>query len=394
MIIFYFIVIFLGILAGTFTGLIPGIHINLVSIILLSTTTLTIINPLFLVIFIVAMAITHTFLDFIPSIYLGAPDEDTGLSVLPGHKFLLQGHAHEAVMLTLYGSITAMPIILIFTPIFIFLLPIVQQPLQNIMFLIIIFTSIFLILTERKNKLIALIIFILAGFLGIITYNIPINQPLFPLLTGLFGGSSLVTSIIKKQKIPKQTTQTTKKNFSLKIILASMLSAPLCSFLPSLGSAQAAVIGSSIVSTNKKSFLTLLGAINTIVMALSFITLYVIGKTRTGAALAISQLITLTPTYIYLIILTIIISAIISIPLTIFFSKFFAKHINKINYSILSYLILSFLIILILCFSSLFGTLIFLVSTALGLFCISLNIRRTHLMGALMIPTILFYFPF
>jgi len=89
--------LFLGILAGTFTGLSPGIHINLVSTILVSSLPFLSFLPLIsLVVFIVSMSITHTFIDFIPSIYFGAPEEDNFLSVLPGHKMLNQGKAHEA----------------------------------------------------------------------------------------------------------------------------------------------------------------------------------------------------------------------------------------------------------------------------------------------------------
>ena len=107
----------LGILAGTITGLIPGIHVNLISLLLFSFSSWLLrffeISALF--VFIVAMAITHTFLDFIPSIFLGAPDDDTALSVLPGHSLLLQGRGYEAVMLTLKGSFYSLFLVFILT---------------------------------------------------------------------------------------------------------------------------------------------------------------------------------------------------------------------------------------------------------------------------------------
>src|SRR3989338_153036 len=83
----FIIAIILGIGVGIFTGLSPGIHINLISVILLSFySSFSEINPFFLVIFIVSMAIAHTFMDFIPSVFLGAPDENSFLSILPGHQ--------------------------------------------------------------------------------------------------------------------------------------------------------------------------------------------------------------------------------------------------------------------------------------------------------------------
>jgi putative membrane protein len=77
----------LGCIIGTITGLIPGLHINTVSILLLELNKN---NASDLMVLIVSMSIVHTFVDFIPSIYFGAPEDDNFLSVLPGHKFLLK----------------------------------------------------------------------------------------------------------------------------------------------------------------------------------------------------------------------------------------------------------------------------------------------------------------
>src|SRR3989344_250997 len=117
------IALIIGVAFGTFTGLMPGIHINLIAVFLVSSlASLSFVPLIVLVVFVVSMAITHTFLDFIPSVFLGAPEEDTFLSVLPGHQMLREGRAHEAVVLTLYGSITAILIILVFFGVFILFL--------------------------------------------------------------------------------------------------------------------------------------------------------------------------------------------------------------------------------------------------------------------------------
>ena len=59
------------------------------------------------------MAITHTFKNFIPSIFLGCPDTDTELSILPGHELLKKGHGYEAILLTTYGGLAAIFILLL-----------------------------------------------------------------------------------------------------------------------------------------------------------------------------------------------------------------------------------------------------------------------------------------
>jgi len=63
--------IIIGILFGMLTGLIPGIHINLISLLLLSISPflLQYFSIISLAIFIIAMSVTHTFLDSIPSIF-------------------------------------------------------------------------------------------------------------------------------------------------------------------------------------------------------------------------------------------------------------------------------------------------------------------------------------
>ena len=394
----------LGILAGTITGLIPGIHINLIAVLLLSSSAfLSSFSPFILVVFIVAMAITHTFIDYIPSIFLGAPDEDTVLSILPGHEFLIQGKAYDAIILTLFGSLAAILILLILAFPAILLLEKIYPYIIGIMPFILITASGFLIYFEKKSRIWGTLIFILAGFLGISALNLPIREPFLPLLTGLFGASALLTSVTKKQKIPEQKTQPIKeikkqlKNRSLfRALAASFIASPLCCFLPGLGSGQAAVIGSEIIEKiNRKEFLILLGSINTIVMGFSFITFYTIQRTRTGAAIAISKLIPeLSFSNILTILGVIVISGIIAFFLTIFIAKFFSRKISKFNYNKLSIAILLLLSFLVLIFSGFLGFLVFIVSSFLGLTCIFLGIKRIHLMGSILLPVIAFYLSF
>lgn len=395
------IALLLGILAGTFTGLAPGIHINLISTILLSAiasiSLLTPISPIYFVVFIVAMSVAHSFLDFIPSIYLGAPDEDSFLSVLPGHQLLKEGKGHEAVLLTLLGSLTALIIILIFIPIFIFLLPKIHESITLILPFILIFTSIYLIFREEEF-LISIVIFILSGFLGLLTLNLPVREPLLPLLTGLFGTSALIISLkSKSSKLPKQQLSKIKdikltKSELLKISLSSALTAPLCSFLPGIGSGHAATIASEITEQDNKSFLFLIGSINTIVIALSFVALYSINKVRSGTAAAIKTLLpAITFQNLIVIIATIILSGLLSFFLGVKISKIFAKNINKINYKTLTIFTLLFLLIINIIFSNPLGLLVLITSTSIGIFTILSNSRRINLMGSLLIPTIVFY---
>ena len=390
-----FLAISIGILFGTLTGLTPGIHINLIGAILISLSTffLEIASPIIIVIFVVSMSITQSFIDFIPSIFLGAPEEGTSLSILPGHELLKEGRGYEAIALTAYGSLAAIAIIIIVSPIFIFLLPKVEPIIRILIPYLLIVATIFLI-SKENEKIPAILVFVLSGFLGIGILNSPIKEPFLPMLSGLFGASSLIISIKSKTKIQKQILtkpKLTKKEIFLPLI-ASLFSAPLTSFLPGLGSGQAAVLGSSLIKTSKKSFLILLGATNTIVLGLSFIVLYSIGRERTGMAVTIGQILqNLTLNHVVIILITIALVGIISFYLTLYLGRFFAKNINKVNYSKLSILVLLLISLVVLIISGPFGFFLYLISTATGIYGILTGVRRINLMGCLVLPVILLY---
>ena len=116
------VMIVLGVLFGVVTGLTPGIHINLVALLVVSFSPLLLgfVSPLSLGVFIIAMSVNHSFLDSIPGVYLGAPDEDQALNVLPGHKMLLKGEGYKAVKLTLIGSFFSLILCLLLSPLFLF----------------------------------------------------------------------------------------------------------------------------------------------------------------------------------------------------------------------------------------------------------------------------------
>jgi len=404
MLIELFLALFFGLFAGTLTGLIPGVHINLVGAFLISASVflLQFFPPIILIIFIVSMAITHTFVDFIPSILLGAPDTDTALSVLPGHELLKKGKAYEAILMTAYGSFAALFIILITSPFFIFLLPKTYNIIKILIPYILILATGFIILNE-KEKFVALFVILLSGFLGIAVLNSQIQQPFLPLLTGLFGASSLIISIKSKIKIPKQQIKQMKidKRKIVRPLFASLIASPLCSFLPGIGSGQAAVIGNEITKIKqkiskeqaRKQFLILLGATNTIVMGLSFIVFYAIERKRTGAAVVVSQILqqNFTLRSLIIIFLTILLAGIICFFWTKQLAKFFSKHIHQIDYTKLSLIVLAILAIVVLIFSGALGLLILIISTATGIFGILSGVRRINLMGCLLIPTILIY---
>ncbi|MEK6949132.1 MAG: tripartite tricarboxylate transporter permease [Nanoarchaeota archaeon] len=397
----FLIACLLGILAGIFTGLTPGIHINLVSLLVVSSAAYltNIFSFASLGVFIISMAITHTFLDTLPAIFLGAPESETALSVLPGHKLLLKGMGYEAVKLTIIGSLMSLLAALFLFPLFIFLVPRIYEGIQVYIgyFLIAIMAYMIFIEKGADKKFWSFAVFMLSGILGLIVLTLPnLGQPLFPLLSGLFGISMLIVSLMQKTEIPKQniTDQINiPKKESIKAIGAATLTGSLASFFPGLGPAQAAVIGSQIVgSLENYAFLILVGGINTVNMAVSLVSLYTIEKARNGAVLAIMELLpSINLEILLLFIAATLFAGGIATFLALYLSKIFIKIMEKVNYSMLCISVISFVTILVFYFSSWAGLLILLVSTAIGIVPNIVNVKRSHSMGCLILPVILFF---
>ncbi|HSD57732.1 MAG TPA: tripartite tricarboxylate transporter permease, partial [Methanotrichaceae archaeon] len=97
----------LGFILGILSGLVPGLHINNFAAIMLALSPQLMAQGLtsyHMASIVLAASISQTFFDCIPAIFVGAPDADTALTVLPGHRLMLEGRGIEAVRLSALGS--------------------------------------------------------------------------------------------------------------------------------------------------------------------------------------------------------------------------------------------------------------------------------------------------
>ncbi|MAG20210.1 hypothetical protein CL618_02140 [archaeon] len=387
--------ILLGLIAGTITGLTPGLHLNTVSLFTFtfSPFLLTYTTPIILAVFIISMAINHTFMNSIPAIFIGAPESsDNALTVLPGHKYLLKKKGFEALTLTVIGSLFSLIIGILLTPIIIKILPIIYTTIKDYIGYLLLITISLLILRDQK-RLIALIIFLLAGTYGLATLNLNIQNPLFPMLSSLFGISGLVLSLKNKTTIPKQIITYpkifTKQTF--KAVFSGTLIGTFTTLMPGLGPAQAAIIASQLTKLKDSGFLILVGALDTLAMVTSFIAIYSIDKARNGAVIIIGKLIeTITLQNLILFLTVTLITGIIATFLTLKFAKFSSSLITKINYQKLGISIIILITIMTFWLSSYQGLLVLTIGSFLGLLPPLLGTGKNHLMGCLIIPTILY----
>ncbi|MBN1502241.1 tripartite tricarboxylate transporter permease [Candidatus Woesearchaeota archaeon] len=387
----------LGVLIGIITGLLPGLHVNLVAttLLALSPILLTYFSPLSLAVFIISLSVTHSFLDTIPSVYLGAPENENALSVLPGQKMLLQGMGYQAVKITILGTYVGMVVAILLIPLFIIIANKIYPLLKPILVYLLIALMAFMIFRE-KQRFWSFLLFMVSGTLGVIVFSIPnLNEPLFPMLSGLFGVSGLVISYFENTKIPEQIV-TSKINLGLKelfkAIFGSSLAVFLIQFFPGLGPAQGAVISNQIVKDVKdKGYLALVGAMGTMSVVFSLVTFYTLGKAKDGTIVVISKLLEIDFNSFLLLIFVFLIAGSISVFLTLSFSKIFSKLIVKVNYKRLIVSIIAFIFLMSIFLNGWIGVIVLLTSSAIGLIAPLKEVGRNHAMGCLILPVILYF---
>jgi len=393
------IAIVLGCMMGVISGVTPGLHINLVSLILLSISPFLLgyTNIVAVASFIIAMSITHTFSDFISATYLGAPGEDTALAVLPAHRLLLEGMGHEAVKLAVIGSLLCLIATIILSPLLIIAVPIIFAHLKNYVGWILIAVVALIILREESmnKKFWAFVVVLLSGILGLTVLNMPnLKDPLLPMLSGLFGVSVLLLSLTQKVTLPIQrTTEMVRlkaKNL-FKALGSGVFSGSLVSIFPGLGPAQAAVVSGQIVGEiDVFSYLVMIGGINTVSMTLSLITLFTIEKARNGSIIVVQQLLqNIDLNSLILFLCVALIAGGIATFLTLYVSKIFSSIMNKLNYSLLSILIIAFIALMVFYFSGFVGLIILIIATAIGLIPNIVEVSRSNSMACLLVPIIL-----
>jgi putative membrane protein len=134
-----------------------------------------------------------------------------------------------------------------------------------------------------------------------------------------------------------------------------------------------------------------IAGVNTANALFSLVALYAIGRPRSGAAAAIEKLMTIDYWILVQMMAMIVIVAAASYLTVIATARYVAQVISRLNYKMLCTAVLIFLILMALGFTGPFGLFIFFLSTLVGLIAPIAGIHKTHAMGVLMLPLIIYY---
>lgn len=407
-----------GFLLGVLSGLTPGLHVNNFAAMLLALSPAFMdkgLMPYHVASIILAASISQTFFDTIPAVFVGAPDADTALAVLPGHSLVLEGRGIEAVRLSALGSAGSIVIALLLVLPLSALFSSYYDHLMRYIGVLLLAVAILMIKGERgpriegqgslahlKYKALAALLFLTSGSLGIFAFDhqdliqSPVGfepQVLLPLLSGLFGASFLILSLYSGTEIPeqKETPMKISPSSLARSVLAGGLGGSVVAWIPGVSPAVATIATRMGAPQSAEEFLVSISGVNTANALFSLVALYAISRPRSGAAAAIQKLVDLDQGLLIQMMIMIIAVAALSYLAVIASARFAARAISRLNYRMLCICVLSGLTVMCFIFAGWFGLFIFALSTIVGLVAPIAGIHKTHAMGVLMLPLIVHY---
>jgi putative membrane protein len=388
-----------GIALGMMSGLLPGVHVNMLAggLLAVQTALVPVFGPEMIAAAMIAALITHSFLDTIPSTFLGIPDPDTVLSVIPSHSLCLEGNGEEAVRIAALGSAGG---ILAGIPLALGLLlvaPLIQGSVDWAVGIIITGVAVYLILFG-ESPLHALAVFVVSGILGIFSFQFSylavspfgFSGILMPLLSGLFGISLLLVS--GQGKIPDQEFGgfALSRDTVIRGGFSGSVAGLVVGWLPGLSNATANAVIATVTRYDRdpRGYIFATSAANTVNVLVGLGVLYAISRTRNGVMVALSALEIPPPGLLFT---AAAIAACFAFLITILIAGS-AWRMGGIDKPRLNIGVTGFVTLLTFILSGFFGLFILVLATLLGVVPKLLNIPQMYCMGAVMIPVILFSF--
>jgi len=404
-----------GASVGMFSGLVPGIHVNtLASLMLIAYPFMySLIScfadasyvPVLLSACIVSAAVVHSFVSYVPSVFTGVPDQDNVMSMLPGHRLLLEGRGMAAVRAAAAGSIVgAMAAVIVAIPLQYLMMNGLRGYLDSITAVVLMIAVAALILSESSGKWgMAAALIAISGILGSICMFMPIpfhgvlmdGTLLFPLLTGLFGIPILI-SAPPGAEIPEQEDDT--HSVTSAAGLKGVLTGSIVGWFPGITATAGAAFTRMFVSEDDpERYIALVSSIGTAATVFALITLSVSGKGRTGTMIVVREILGDTVSGVgngifILMLLSVAVASLIGYLATIHSGKVMARMISRVNIRKMNAAIVILIVILVIMMTGAWGVLVLLVSTLIGMIPICAGTGRVHLSGCLLVPVILMQF--
>ncbi len=406
----------LGAATGIFTGLVPGIHVNTLAVLMLSSYPLLESQlsplappgwaPLLVASWVVSASVVHSFVDFVPSVFLGVPSPEEVLNVLPGHRMLLDGRGVDAVSASAVGSLLgALVAGALSLPLILALTTEMEGMLRAATPYVIVATVLLLLLREDPghDRRWAMLLMTLSGGLGYLCMSarlpewqvLPGGDVMLPLLTGLFGLPAMLLSSrggpLPEQDMPERVLG--RPMPALKGIFAGAVVGWFPGITATAGSALASVSSPERVPERFISMVASVGSASTV---FSLLTLAITGNGRSGTMIVVGDLMGDSlpgPGMFCFCVLTLVVLAasLLGYLATQASGRAMARRMGGMDLGRVVKLVIVFMVALVALMTGPSGLLVMAAGTVLGLLPTAVGVNRVHLAACMLLPVLLFY---
>ncbi len=405
-------------LAGALLALLPGLHVyNIAALsVLLAAREMLPLSGEALAMVLIGLLVGWTVVNVIPAVFLFAPDDANAWVVTPATKLLLRGQGVLATQLVGAGSIGALVVLAVLSPILDELLRPIRAIVQPHLGWMLVAISGFLVLSEwprGENRaqsatgrlLLAwgylgagLLTFTLSGLLGfVLMYRSPVPQDaayasLLPAFVGLFGVPGLLQVLLFGTRPPQQ--QRTPLEIApfalLRGTLTGVAGGLFAGFLPAIsGGIGGLLAGHATAQWDEKLFLISQGASKTAYYAGSLLLLFVpgLGLTRGGMASMLSSLYVPYGWHMYsLAVAAVAFGGVAAFGALQLLSSLAARITTRTDTRLVASVALVLAAGVTLSFSGISGLLVMAIACCIGLIPILIGGRRMDCLGVLLVP--------
>lgn len=391
-----------GAAIGVMTGLLPGLHVNTIAAVAFAFTPAP--GPA-AAMFLLAVGTVHTIVNILPATYMGAPDEDDILAVLPAHRLLLAGRGAEAVGVSVAASLTGVLAALgIGWGLHLLLQGPGAQWVDAVTPTALILVMVVMWFQEARHglrgPLKAATVSLLAGALGWTSSRVALSpwvqvtpSTLLPLLGGLFGAAGLTLALQRPPIVPWQPDARRTVRRPLPAAIGSLL-AGATALMPGLTAAVATAMVPGIRGRPLHA-VAAMSAINTAHAVLAIFVWLSTARVRTGLADALDQWSPMQwvgpwpTTSVAIPMIIILAAAVIGAGATMALDHVLRRRIDRLPSRALAATGLVFLTALVVALSGWTGLLLYFIAIAVGRMPLRLGVRRVHLVACLIVPALI-----
>lgn len=387
-----------GILLGSISGLIPGLHANNFALVLAGIVGSIEFDPLLGGIMMLTAGVTHSFINVVPALAIGVPDAEMAPMALPGHRLVLDGRGQEALRLSALGSglavVVAVPLAIPITIGMESLYPIIRNHIQ----LLLAGVVAGLLWSERTwvSRGGGLLGFILSAVFGLVVLDLDPAAPLSsggvlaPIFAGLFG-TPLLVDAMTSSGIPRQrdpALYVSRRRVAV-TVLAGAIAGALVGYLPAISAAIASVAVLFVLpgGVDDRGYIVATSGVDTSNAIFALFALLTIGQPRSGVMVAFQE--ASAPLDIPVLVGAVLLTGAVGTIIVITIGDRYLTFVAGLDPVWLSGTVLGLLVVLSFLFAGPIGIGIFLVASMIGFVPVRLGAYRVHLMGVLMGPLLL-----